>query len=307
MKKIIAAVAALLVMALIVVAFILVPPHLQIRRVEPPLPDLTEVQKLAPVDSGPIRISYIDLASQQFGSRVSGNSVFVIEWEDGRIFMVDAGMDKKTATEFAEQAQRWLGATAPLDFRIAAADALAGRIKHVRGVGFTHLHIDHVQGLQGFCRHRGIGAKVYQSADQANIHNLRTEEGAQIVRDSCLEQVVMAGEGLIQLSEFPGVVMLPVGGHTPGSTIFFVTVGDKIWVLSGDVSNNKRDLLENKGKGFLYSYLIVPENTRQAEKLRLWLSALDAEDNIEVIVSHDAEALASSNMPELALGLVRGE
>jgi glyoxylase-like metal-dependent hydrolase (beta-lactamase superfamily II) len=173
---------------------------------------------------------------------------------------------------------------------------LGDKIKNVRGVGFTHLHIDHTEGVKEFCERHGAGAKVYQTVAQATVHNLHTKEGAQLVHDSCLEPVVIEGEGIKPLKEFPGLAMLHVGGHTPCSTIFFVTVGDKLWVLSGDVSNDKQDLLNNRGKGFVYSYLIVPENTRQLEKLRVWLASLDAQKNIEVIVSHDADALAKSEI-----------
>jgi glyoxylase-like metal-dependent hydrolase (beta-lactamase superfamily II) len=119
------------------------------------------------------------------------------------------------------------------------------------------------------------------------------------VRDSCLESVIVDGEGIIPLKEFPGLAMLHVGGHTPCSTIFFVAVGGKLWVLSGDVSNDKRDLLNNRGKGFFYSYLVVPENTRQLNKLRIWLASLDALENTEVIVSHDSDALAKSEISKL--------
>ena len=298
MKKIIAVVAVLLVLIVLVGAVILVPPHIQIRGIEPAPPSLAEIQKLRIVEHGPVKIGAIETSSQQSKNRVSGNTVFVIEWEDGRMFMVDAAMDKPAAVDFAKQMEL-LGATAPLDYRESVVQALGDKIKNIQGVGFTHLHIDHTQGVKEFCERRGTGAKVYQTATQATVHNLHTEEGAQLVRDSCLEPVVVEGEGITQLKEFPGLAMLNVGGHTPGSTVFFVTVGDKLWVLSGDVSNNKKALLDNKGKGFLYSYLIVPENTRQLEKLRVWLASLDAQKDIEVIVSHDADALAKSEIPKM--------
>lgn len=298
MKKILLVLAVLVGLGAAAAGYVLIPPHLQIRRIEPALPSMADVQALLSAENGPTRISAIQIATKTFESGVGGNAVFIIEWDDGRAFMVDAGMDKEAAIEFAKQTEFLVG-SGPFEYRTSVEQALSDRIANVRGVGFTHLHIDHVQGLIPFCRQRGVGAKAYQTAAQTGIHNLHTSEGAQIVRDSCLDPVTVEGEGMIRLPEFPGLTMFNAGGHTPGTTIFFVKVGEKLWVLSGDVSNNKRLLLNNQGKGPLYSYLLVPENTRQLEKLRLWLAELDAQDTIEVMVSHDADALAESEMPKM--------
>ena len=130
MKKALAVIAVLLALILLVGAVILVPPHLQIRGIEPELPSLAEIQKLRSVEHGPVRISAIEIASQSYQNRVSGNTVFVIEWEDGRIFMVDAGMDKPAAVAFAKQMEL-LGTTAPLNSRGSATQALGDKIKTV--------------------------------------------------------------------------------------------------------------------------------------------------------------------------------
>ena len=55
--------------------------------------------------------------------------------------------------------------------------------------------------------------------------------------------------------------------------------------------------MNNKGKGFLYSGIFVPENTGRTEDLRLWLTGLDTHDDIDVVVSHDLEALLATGMP----------
>jgi len=283
-KKVLFVVGILLALILLVGAVILVPPHFQIRGIEPELPSLAEIQQLRSVERGPTRITTIEISSQPYKNRSSVNTVFLIEWEDGRIFMVDAGMDQPGSMDFAKQLE--LFGAGPLNYRQSATQALGDKIKNVQGVGFTHLHIDHTQGVKGFCERRGTGAKVYQTTSQATTHNLHTKEGAQLLQESCLEPVIVEGD-ITQLKEFPGLSMLHVGGHTPCSTVFFVSVGDKLWVLSGDVSNDKQSLLANKGKGFLYSYLIVPENTRQLDKLRVWLAGLNSQSATEVVVSHD--------------------
>ena len=92
-----------------------------------------------------------------------------------------------------------------------------------------------------------------------------------------------------------GIVAL--GGHTPGSTAFIVAARDRLWIFSGDTANRKANLLANRGKGFLYSYVLVPENTSRTEALRLWFSELDARPDITVIVSHDVDDVEASGMP----------
>jgi glyoxylase-like metal-dependent hydrolase (beta-lactamase superfamily II) len=94
------------------------------------------------------------------------------------------------------------------------------------------------------------------------------------------------------------MALIPLGGHTACSTMFALAVGGHLWLLSGDITNTREALLSNTGKGFVYSGLLVPENTRRTEELRRYLAALDAEDDITVVVSHDLEALRASGLPE---------
>ena len=109
----------------------------------------------------------------------------------------------------------------------------------------------------------------------------------------------MLGEGAVMAVDgFPGLGLVALGGHTPGSTLFAVAVGDHLWLLSGDISNSKTDLLNDIGKGFFYSYLVVPEHTGRSELLRPWLAALDAKADTTVIVSHDLPDIAASGMAE---------
>jgi glyoxylase-like metal-dependent hydrolase (beta-lactamase superfamily II) len=92
--------------------------------------------------------------------------------------------------------------------------------------------------------------------------------------------------------------MATLGGHTPGSTLFAIAVAGRLWILSGDIANSKADLLSDTGKGFLYSYLLVPENTTRTERLRGWLTGLDSKANMTVLVSHDLPDIRDSGLPE---------
>jgi glyoxylase-like metal-dependent hydrolase (beta-lactamase superfamily II) len=91
-------------------------------------------------------------------------------------------------------------------------------------------------------------------------------------------------------------VAIAAGGHTPGSTVFAARVGEVTWILAGDMTNSRAALLANEPKPALYSLFIVPEAPARLERMRLWLSALDAESDVTVVVSHDQPALEASGM-----------
>jgi hypothetical protein len=58
-------------------------------------------------------------------------------------------------------------------------------------------------------------------------------------------------------------------------------------LFSGDITNTLADIHEDRGRGFLYSWLLVPENTGRTAELRHWLKELDTAADIDVVVSHD--------------------
>ncbi|WP_299192503.1 MBL fold metallo-hydrolase [uncultured Erythrobacter sp.] len=243
----------------------------------------------------PTRISYFVTSDQESDARTLGHSTFVIEWEDGKILLIDTGMDRANAIEFGELFETLLGAD-PATFYGTVPDLMGDDIARVEGIGFTHLHVDHVQGIEAICGEIDRPVTILQTSDQATEHNLHTSEQADMLEaNSCAQQVRLA-EGERASPDFPGIGIYPMGGHTPGSTMFAVPVGDTLWLLSGDIANTRENLVENHPKGFFYSYLMVPEYEARLEQIRLLLMEFDAEPNINVIVSHDAEAISASGM-----------
>jgi len=291
--------AVLLALLVLTLAVILVPPHMQIRKVTPPIPQAEQLQALGSVSDGPVSIRYINTSTQALGTGHLGHTVFLIEWADGRVFMIDAGMDRLHAEEFAALLKK-IGRGGDVDIHGVLPDLLGGATQRVMGAGFTHLHIDHAQGIVPFCVVRGPGATLYQTEFQRDLHNFNTKEAAALVAGSCLAAGSLSGEGVQTVDGFPGLGVIAAGGHTPGSTIYVVVVQGHFWVLAGDTTNSKADLLSNTGKGFVYSTFLVPENTGRLKKLRLWLSELDAREDMTVIISHDIDDIQSGNMMEFS-------
>ncbi|MBT7369163.1 MAG: hypothetical protein HN816_00855, partial [Gammaproteobacteria bacterium] len=60
----------------------------------------------------------------------------------------------------------------------------------------------------------------------------------------------------------------------------------------------KAEIIEDKPKQLVYSYLLVPEDTEQAARLRQWLRELDAMDQVTVVVSHDLGDIENSGLAE---------
>jgi glyoxylase-like metal-dependent hydrolase (beta-lactamase superfamily II) len=298
MRWILRILAAVVLLALIALAVRIVPAHLQVRRVHPRLPTLAELRALKSAPGGPQSLRWINTSSQPLERGTIGHSVFLAAWPDGSLFEVDAGMDAKTAVQFGELLKTMAGGgeVTPAG---TVPEQIGAAVGHVRGLGFTHLHIDHTQGIQALCAAGPAPhARVYQGKPQATLRDANTEEGAALVEGSCFEQAVVGEEGLLTLAEFPGMALIPAGGHTACSTMFAFAVNGHVWVLSGDITNTRESLLANRGKGFLYSAVLVPEDTRRTEELRLYLAALDAEDDVTVVVSHDLDALRASGLPE---------
>jgi glyoxylase-like metal-dependent hydrolase (beta-lactamase superfamily II) len=291
-------VALLLVLAGVFLAVRNGPAHLQIRRVAPRLPSAEELRSLLAVSGGPRSLSWVNTSSQDVPGGQTGHPAFLAEWPDGSLFEVDAGMDPAAAVEFGKTV-RWIANGGEVVTAGAVPDLIGSAVTRIRGIGFTHLHIDHTEGVKALCAAGPApGARVFQGSLQARLRDPNTEEGGGLVEGSCFAPVLAGDEGLLTLPDFPGLALVPLGGHTACSTMFAVAVDGHLWLLSGDISNSRRALLGNEGKGFVYSVLLVPEDTRRTALLRRYLAQLDAEDDITVIVSHDLAALRGSGLPE---------
>jgi glyoxylase-like metal-dependent hydrolase (beta-lactamase superfamily II) len=297
MRLVLRVLGLLVLLALVLLAIRLVPPHLQIRRVHPKLPSAAELRTLLAAPGGPRSLRWLNTSSQPLARGTIVHSVFLAEWPDGALFEVDAGMDAQRAVAFGELLRPLSGGGA-VTAHGTVSELVGDAVSRVRGLGFTHLHIDHTQGVQALCAAGpASGARVYQGSQQAALRDPNTREGGDLVAASCFEKAVAGDEGLLTLAEFPGMALIPVGGHTACSTMFAFAVNGHVWLLSGDITNSRAALLADTGKGFVYSGLLVPEDTRRTQELRRYLAALDAEDDVTVVVSHDLEALQASGLP----------
>ncbi len=255
--------------------------HVQVRgsKVAPPTEAALAALKH---EQGPVALYFLNTSEQPLQEYTLTHSVFVLEWADGSLFLIDAGMSESRALDFGELIALIMGGEDPT-VHGTLASLLGERRQDVKGIGFTHLHIDHTEGLSTLCDGGRENIQLVQTRWQKEEHNFNTREGAAIVESSCLFS------GGDWKARFPGLGVFPIGGHTPGSTLFAAWIDKQLFLFPGDTTNSKQDILLDRGKGAIYSYLMVPEDTGQTAALREWLKRKDSEPAVRVLVSHDLQ------------------
>ena len=271
---------------ILVYALVLAEAHLEMQRLEPEIPSREVLLGLLDVKDGPVRLSYVDTATQS----PIGHPAYLFEWADGRILSVDVGMEPEGAAAFGATMEALLGAD-PIAIHGSLSKQMGEHSRAISAVAFTHLHLDHTGGLPGLCEGRTDRISVFQTPRQSERGNFRTRPGRNdLDRTQCadfraLERAVSGTP--FTIPGYAGVVAIQVSGHTPGSTVFAANVAGKRWLIGGDVTNSMDDLRADAPKPFVYSAFIVPEARGHLAALRYWLAALDHDPDFEVLVSHD--------------------
>ncbi len=279
-----------------VLGLFLLEAHWEMRQIKPTLPTANQIEAAVSSEDGPVSIRYINTASQASPGRHIIHPSYAIEWPDGRILLIDAGMDESGARTFGATMERFLSAD-PIEFHGSAAQQLGPASARVEGIGFTHLHVDHTGGIGELCNDDEPAIAVFQTEDQAVRTNYTTTPGQTHIHDADCTNVSVLKDGPVhRLEGFPGLIAIAAGGHTPGSTVFVARVKESVWVLAGDITLALDHVRTNTPKPAIYSSLIVPEAMERMEELRLWLRDLERTQSYRIIISHDIQSLHASEM-----------
>ena len=288
-------------LGLLLLGWQLVAAHRQIRAVDPPIPPVDEIAALRPGGRGPLRLSYANTATQP---GVAGGSIahpaFLLEWGDGRRFVIDTGMDRAGAEAFSKPFE--LLGSDPIAVHGDVAQQLGARAELVEGVAFTHLHADHTGGFSTLCRGGEHRIPVFQTHWQREELNYGTRPGsADLDAASCTQRVLLE-EGVdgapVPIPGFPDLFAIAGGGHTPGSTIYAAVLPEHTWIFAGDVTNAFASITNNQPKALLYRLFIVPEDPDRLETLRVWLNELDQQSRVTVVVAHDLARIVEVGIPD---------
>ena len=94
-----------------------------------------------------------------------GHPGVLIEWADGKRFLIDTGMPPAQAIEFGKMLEKLLGSDPTVAYG-AVHTQLGDALESVRGIAFTHLHSDHTAGLQSLCDKPRQAATVFLRQDR---------------------------------------------------------------------------------------------------------------------------------------------
>jgi len=313
MKRILVIVVGLVAVSALGLAALLTWAHHGIRLERGPLPTAEEIAAAAADEPDrPLRLSVIETARQIMPRSAvldperdpspdapyqMTHAAFVLEWADGRILLVDAGMPPDEAAAFGKPLE-WLADAAPMQPIAELSTQLGEARTRVGGILFTHLHTDHVGGLAGLCAGRTTPLPVFMTEAQAERPNYTTRGGLSAIEESsCAEKTVVAGGALRAVPGFPGVYLVPAAGHTPCSEIVIVVLADGTrWALLGDIANAVDGVKYDVPKPSLYSLLIVPEDGERLGELRRWLAALSRNMGLGLLPAHDGVQLRASGI-----------
>jgi glyoxylase-like metal-dependent hydrolase (beta-lactamase superfamily II) len=114
----------------------------------------------------------------------------------------------------------------------------------------------------------------------------------------CARRVRLPDALLAPVPERPGVFVIHVAGHTPGSQVVIAFLdtgrgpaGVRRIALAGDAANVLDGVLHDVPKPLLYRLLVVPESDARLGEVRRLLAAVGREGGFELAVSHDGLAL----------------
>lgn len=287
--------------------------HLEMRSLDPELPATAEILAPPADPDLPVRLTWYDTARQPMprsavldpardpspdAPYAMSHASFALEWSDGRIFLIDAGMDRESALAFGANLER-LGGAGPIEPLGSAADQLGVAASRVAAIAFTHLHTDHTAGVAALCARVGRRIRLVQGELAAERTNYTTRGGArQLAAAPCLDAERLDAGAPVR--GFPGLAVIAAAGHTPCSQIFVAHVRDgaalRTYVFTGDVVNQIDGARRDVPKPALYSLLLVPESTARLARLRSLLQELESR-GATLLVSHDRLALEASGVP----------
>lgn len=315
LRKVLVALVAVVALFVAVVAGGLFLAKRAIRAIAPPLPSAAEIVAFDPSADLPVRLTWLNTARQKMprsgviepsldptpdAPYVMSHPSFVLEWADGRIFLIDVGMDRDSALAFGKPIEAISGGD-PIEPLGSAAGKLGDALPRVAGVAFTHEHTDHTSGVAELCRLHEAPIRLVQNRLQVEESNFTTRGAQQQLVDAkCLKRELVSGGPLFAIDGFPGLAFFAAAGHTPGSQVFVAHVRGagrvRTCVFTGDVVNQIDGARRNLPKPHLYSVLLVPESTERLDVLRRLLGELEREHGATLLVSHDQLALEASGV-----------
>lgn len=207
----------------------------------------------------------------------SYNSVQLVFPDD--TIIIGGALDRLTAEGMVQSKDAW-------SFDDDAYEQLTGAMLQASQVLITHEHLDHIMAV---ARHPDPAALAPRlSLNAAQIADLPKFAIGEL--DPVLAGLAPRLDGTVQLVA-PGVVVIPMAGHTPGSQLVFITLADgREYLMIGDIVWSMT-AIEKLTMRPVFTQFIVFDPNEDREAIGVQIRALHdlmrAEPDLLVFPSHD--------------------
>jgi glyoxylase-like metal-dependent hydrolase (beta-lactamase superfamily II) len=204
---------------------------------------------------------------------------YQLVYVDGRTVVLDAVHD----------AERH--ATMPMmrDYDAQAFTRQTEAIRRADRVVLTHEHWDHASGLRAVIENAAVRERLWIPQAQRDSAAMR-EAGLSAEE---LADLPATGEVAMQAIA-PGVVVIPMPGHTPGSQVVYVRrVDGNEYLFLGDIVWNARNLRERRGKSRMISWVAGEAPDALLDQIAYFADLAAgsgrAPSSWRIVVAHDPE------------------
>ena len=232
--------------------------------VDDPLPaaprlaiDWTAVRTLAgPVNAGPTAIRTDVVARGTFyGWMICAGCGWDEVPREFRTYQLDYASGRTLVIDAVHDAERHAAMPMMGDYDPQAFTRQTEAIRRADRTLLTPEHWDHASGLLAVIGEQAVRARLWIPPAQRGSAAM-AEAGLPAAE---LAELPATGEVALQ-AVAPGVVVIPMAGHTPGSQVVYVRRADGAeYLFLGDIVWNARNLRERRGKSRLISWIAGEE------------------------------------------------
>ncbi len=175
-----------------------------------------------------------------------------------------------------------------------AFDRVEAAMKKASAIVFTHEHVDHVGGVAAAPDFPAIAKKVRMTREQYDSSKL---ERGEFPAGTLATLEPLSYQGLYAVA--PGVVLQKAAGHSPGSQLIYVELGNgQRFLFVGDIAWTKDNIKLQIGRPGIATLLMKEDRPAVAAQLH---ALAQLPPDVHVIVAHDPIALDD----DLKAGLYR--
>jgi glyoxylase-like metal-dependent hydrolase (beta-lactamase superfamily II) len=196
-----------------------------------------------------------------------------LRWPSGRSVLLEPATDAACSEPHLPILRFDAEAYARMQDAMLRADAIVA----------THEHFDHVCGLTQSPHLEVLAPKALLTPEQ--LDGTAPMTGVDDRTRALATPFVLDAPTTIA----PGVVLIPVGGHSPGSLWVYVRMDDGAeWLFTGDTLWTAEALTHAAPKPRLIGWVGGEDEARQGALLRTLLDLRAAHPEVRILLSHDA-------------------